>query len=185
MRVVDLPYERYGEATASRVAQPPSGFANTPAGAFTRGQRNEFSPLRRPGFTVLVEPYPLTEVSPILVDLQDLLRDECPEFAAAPSQTLHMTIADLFSGKAYDDLSEIERRTLCQHAAAIITTVALPDRAAGTIRGSATFPSTIVTMIDFDQLTYQSLVAVRQTIYAGLGLTPDESVRGPYHPWLR
>lgn len=167
----DLPHDKYEEAIRSRSAEPPAGFAATPAGAYRR-QAGGFVPEPRPGCAVLANPYPITSLAEETASIQDQLCEACPGFAAVPIATLHLTVAELIARQAYAGLVAGEREKYCAAAARICAAWRFPPGSAGTIAGLGVFPSVVVALVSFTPAAYQALMTVREAIHAELGLSP-------------
>lgn len=174
-KVDDLPYDQYQERIRAMATQPlPAEFARAPAQAYRRRADGSFAPARRPGCTVLAEPYPIT--SPArreLALLQRHLRHQCADFAAVPSDTLHMTVADLKSGEVYDAMTASQRAAYCARAAAILSGHRFPEDVVGAIAGVGAFPFAVIAVVSFSPATYQAVMKARDAIHTGLGLDPQ------------
>jgi hypothetical protein len=168
--VADLPRELYEAAIRAKAADSPAGFAAAPAGAYRRGSGG-FVPEPRPGCTVLAQPYPITSLTREAALLQDELGGRCPEFAAVPIATLHLTVADLISRDEYASLAWGEREEFCAKAARILTECYFPEDATGTVAGVGVFPSVVIALVSFTPVVYQALMTAREAVYAGLGLS--------------
>lgn len=168
--VADLPHALYEEAIAKRADDSPAGFATAPAGAYRR-EADGIVPESRPGCTILAEPYPIRSIADDLGWLQNRLSRQCPEFAAVPIETLHMTIADLISRDAYTGLAPGERDKFCDTAARAVSGRRFPEGAAGTIAGIGVFSSIVITLVSFTSPVYETLVTIREAIHAGFGLS--------------
>lgn len=174
-KVADLPYDQYQERIRAMATQPlPAEFARAPAHAYRRRAGGSFAPARRPGCTVLAEPYPITSPARrVLALLQRHLRDQCPDFAAVPGDTLHMTVADLKSGEAYDAMTASQRTAYCARAATILSGHHFPGDAAGAIAGVSAFPFAVIAVVSLSPAAYQALMKARDAIRTGLGLSPQ------------
>lgn len=165
----DLPYDEYEEAVQRKSAEPAGGFTAAPAGAYRR-EAGGFVSEPRPGCTALAEPYPITSLAGAAASLQDQLRQECPEFAAVPIETLHLTVADLISREAYAGLPAGGRQAFCAEAARICAGYGFPPGAASTIAGLGAFPFAVVALVRFTPAAYQALMAMREAIHTRLSL---------------
>ncbi len=123
--MADLPCGLYEKAIRRKAADSPAGFAAAPAGAY-RSDPAGFVAEPRPGCTVLAQPYPITSLAKQVAVLQGELGERCPEFAAVPIQTLHLTIADLIAREAYAELAVAERDQVCAKAARILAAYPFP-----------------------------------------------------------
>lgn len=149
-------------------------FARAPARAYRRSADGSFAPARRPGCTVLAEPYPIiTPARRVLALLQRHLRHQCPDFAAVPGDTLHVTVADLKSGQAYDAMTASQRASYCARAAAILSGHRFPEDVAGAIAGVGAFPFAVIAVVSLSPAAYQAVVKARDAIRTGLGLDPQ------------
>jgi hypothetical protein len=120
---------------------------------------------------VLAQPYPITSLAREAALLQDEIGGRCPEFAAVPIATLHMTVADLISRDGFAGLAWGEREEFCAKAARILAECRFPQDATGTVAGVGVFPSVVIALVGFTPAVYQALMTARGAVYAGLGLS--------------
>ncbi len=127
--------------------------------------RNDFEVMPYPGCTVLAMPYPIETRSP-LVELQRQIRRITTRIACVPDETLHMTLADLMAGPAYQGLASSQKERLICRARQIIATepLAVPVRAEAV--GIASFPGAVVALVALSRQGYQAIARLRETLYS-------------------
>jgi 2'-5' RNA ligase len=171
-----LNYDTYRQRIREKAKQLVEPLMKKPANRYRIHYRDDtdvqFEPIAYAGYTLLARPYPINFVNgPRLEAIQHKLQDNIFGFAPVPSDSFHMTIANLVSGNTYEALSESQE---WEYAFKKTIEAILNDNSRnqeetpllGYIIGIGAFPGVIVLLVDFRSKShYNRIERIREKIY--------------------
>jgi 2'-5' RNA ligase len=177
-----LNYDSYQKEIREKAEQLVETLTKKPANRYRIHYRSDskvqFEPRAYSGYTILARPYPIDFANRSKLEaIQRTLRDNVFGFAPVPSETFHMTIANLVSGNIYEAISETPnleptfRRTI----ETILDDILTPQEEiplTSHIIGIGSFPGVVVALVDFKRENHYSRIEIlRNHIYKNPFLT--------------
>jgi 2'-5' RNA ligase len=180
--VEDLTFEAYRRELARKGAEAVGGFLRGPAGKF-RPRPEGGAPLPYPGCTVLAKPYPLGEpVRAALEQWQNTLAGKSGAIVPVPTETLHVTLADLVAGPAYRQVGrQGVTQALERRVRAILAGHRLEPPLEAVISGVGAFRRSVVAFVDLEApAAYRSITSLRAALYEDPQLAAWGVTSGPF-----